>query len=133
MTSSTAPCDSTLAEYRTSLRSIVCSSFLVRQSFDARQFLPFQKFQRCSTAGGNVRNLIGHIRGLHGRHGVSAADDRNRPTVVRYGMRNFEGALRKSRNLEHTHGAVPNDSASGGDFVREQLNRLRANIERHLV
>src|SRR5690242_13985547 len=119
MTSSTAPCDSTLAEYRTSLRSIVCSSFLVRQSFDARQFLPFKKLQRRSTAGGDVGYPVRHVRGLHSCHGISAADDRNRPTVVRYGMRNFEGALRKSRNLEHTHGAVPNDGAGRGDLVGE--------------
>src|SRR5208283_476290 len=39
---------------------------LLRQRLDSRQFLSFQELKRSASAGRDERDLVSHVRGLHG-------------------------------------------------------------------
>src|ERR1700676_3663744 len=50
-------------------------SVFIRQRLDARQLAPAQKFERCSSAGRDVRNFIGKPFRVYCCDGISAANN----------------------------------------------------------
>src|SRR6266550_1640767 len=103
------------------------------ESFDTRQLLAFQKFQGCTTAGGNVCDLVGHAGGVYSGDCVTAAYDRSRARVIGDGLGDFKSSFGEGSNLEYTHGAIPDDGAGAENFLREGIDTARADIERHQV
>src|ERR1022692_353229 len=108
-------------------------SLLVSQRLDSRKLLSFQELERRPAAGGNVRDLIRDFSAVHRRDRIATAHNRNRSHVFRHGVSDLESPPRKSRNLKHSHGPVPYDGAGSRNFLREQFDGLRSNVERHAV
>src|SRR5271157_1485238 len=78
-------------------------------------------------------DLVGYAGGFDGGYGVSTAYDRSGSGIFGHGLGDLEGASRKRRHFENTHGAVPEDGAGARDFFGKRLDRSRADIERHHV
>src|SRR5438874_13657767 len=92
------------------------------------QLLPFEKFQRRSATGGDMRNLVGDSGCLHSRNRIAAAYDGCCARIVGDGMRDLECALGKRRPFEDAHWAVPHNSRSAGNFLGEEFDGLRADV-----
>ena len=59
---------------------------LIRQRFDAGEFLAFEEFEAGAAAGGDVGDLVGYAGLVDGGDRVAAADDADGGLVGRNGM-----------------------------------------------
>merc|ERR1712216_753972 len=78
-------------------------------------------------------HLIREASLLDSRDRITAADDRDAARVgdVGQGVGNVEGALGEGLELEHAHGAVPDNSLAIGQLLLDHLGRLRAVVQAH--
>ena len=67
--------------------------------------------------------------------GIPAADDRSSAGsgCRSHGARNGQSTLSECGFLEHAHWTVPHNRAGGGNFLIEERDSLRTNIEAHQV
>src|SRR6266852_2970289 len=111
------------------------NSAFVAKGFDTRQLPPAKKLQRGPSARGYVRDLVRHPGLMHCRNGIAAAH--NRSSTGRRGgrhcLRYLQCAFRKCRHLKNTHWSVPHNRLGPCDFRGVSGNRLRANIQPHLI
>src|SRR5208282_812932 len=78
-------------------------------------------------------DFVGDSGGFYGGYGVSAAYNRDRSGIFRYGVGNLESAFGERRDFKNAHGAVPDDGAGAGDFFGKDFYGFGADIERHHV
>ena len=101
----------------------------------AGKALAFEEFEARSPARRDVRYLVFHLEERYRRRGVSPAYDRQSAVRRRVGERlgyRFR-AFRESGHLKDAHRAVPEDGLRCEYLFREELRRLGAYVESHLV
>ena len=97
------------------------------------QLPTLEVLQRRAAAGADVA-----VGGLveaeltHGGRRVPAAHD-GQPVDRGHGLRDAAGALLERRELEDTHGPVPEDGARLDELGREQVDRERTHVQPHQV
>src|SRR6266403_2685040 len=103
----------------------------VGEGFDAGEFASAEKFEGGATAGGDVRNFAGDAGLVDSGDGITAADDGGGAASGGRGngFGYFESALRKSGHFEDAHGAVPDDSLGGGNFLAIGVDGFGADVQ----
>src|SRR5690349_23053115 len=78
------------------------------QSFDAREFNPFEVFERRAAASGNVREFIRPRLVDERRSRIAATNQTSCAAQVSHCLAYFEGALGELRNFKKAKWAIPN-------------------------
>src|SRR3954471_10537192 len=102
------------------------------QDFECRERLAFQHLEEGAATGGDVTHvLLDAVLGDGGQR-VAAAGDAER---IRVGdcAGDGLGALGEGIELEHAHGAVPDDGAGGLQLLRQAGRGLRADVQDQVV
>src|SRR6202050_1415203 len=107
----------------------------VRKRFDAGKFFSGKKFERGAAPCGDVGNFWSEARPFDCSDGIPAANDRGSAGrgCRSHGARNGQSALSECGFLEHAHWTVPHNRAGGGNFLIEERDSLRTNVEAHQV
>src|SRR5882724_2494012 len=128
---------SPIANSRVALEPIryrpLCAILFVGERFHTRKLFAFQKLQGSSAACGDMRNFVGQARLMDCGNRISATDDGRRAAVSRDGLGDLHGTPSEGRNLKNAHRTVPHDRLGAGDLFAESHNRLRTNVQPHLV
>src|SRR5712671_33500 len=111
----------------------LCAILFVGKRFHPGKLFAFQKLQRSSAACGDMRNFVGQARLMDCGNRISAADDGGRAAVSRDGLGDLHGSPSEGGNLKNAHRTIPHDRLGAGDLFAENRNRLRTNIQAHLV
>src|SRR5215469_10786993 len=111
------------------------SSLARGERFDAGKLLAGEKFQRSATPSGNVRDFLGNTGLLNGRYAIAAAHDRRSSgsRCIRDRARDGKRAVRKRGFLKHAERAVPDNCFRSSDFLAEQLDCLRTDVQAHPI
>src|SRR5579884_158642 len=80
-----------------------------------------------------MRDLIGYSCRMDRCDRIAATYDRNRSSILRHRLGHLECASGEAWNFENSHRSVPDNGSRATDFFAEELNRLRSDVERHLV
>src|SRR5882724_3061474 len=128
---------SPIANSRVALEPIryrtLCAILFVGERFYARKFFAFQKLQRSSAACGDMRNFVGQAGLRDCGNRISATDDGRRAAVSCDGLGDLHGPPSEGGNLKNAHRTIPHDRPGAGDLFAENHNRLRTNIQAHLI
>src|SRR5690606_33901921 len=106
-----------------------------RSSLEYRQsgkFAALEELERGAPAGREVAQTVAEARLAHGSQAVTAADDRVRVQVGDSG-RDIHGARGELRDLEDSHGAVPEDRLGALKRCPERVACRWADVEAHEV
>src|ERR1700691_500436 len=107
----------------------------VRKRFDAGKFFAGEEFERGAATGGDVGNFWSYAGPFDCCDGIPPADDEGSAGGGRrsHGARNGQSTLSDCGFLEHAHWTVPHNRAGGGNFLSEEGDSFRTNVEAHQV
>src|SRR5262245_28646804 len=111
-------------------------SSALRERGDGRQGLAFQPFEESPAGGGHIAEVVAHAGYIERRHRIAATGDGHELAVAqeaRGSLHQLESAVAERRNLEGSERAVPHERLHLGEAPLEVGNRLRPDIENHLI